>query len=306
MAQSFTLVQLRYFQAVAEHESMTAAAAQLQVSQSAVSTAMAQLERALGVQLFIRQRNRSVVLSAAGKRLAAETEVFLDHADELSQSARGLGEGLSGSVTVGIYAPIAPFRLPQILVEFEKRYPHVEVEFIEADLAELQKALHAGKCEIALMYEHGLGPGLSSQVVERIPPHVLVSVDHPAAKAGKPVHLRDFADEPQIQLNLPHSKQYYEELFRAVGVTPRIRHGFYGYETVRSFVGMGHGYAVLNQHASSHSLAGPLTVELPIADDLPGIEVVLVWPEHVRLTRRAAAFAEVCDDIYRAIRTDEA
>lgn len=299
MSFSFTLVQLRYFQAVASCGSMTAAAASLNVSQAAVSTSMAQLERSLGVQLFIRRHNRSLVLSAAGRRLASEADALLDHADELSRSARGLGEGLSGSVTVGIFAPMAPFRLPQILVEFERRYPQVAVEFIEADLAELQKALHFGTCEIALMYGLGLGSGLQSRVLDVIPPHVLVSLDHPAASANEPVHLRDFAHEPQIQLGLPHSKQYYEELFRLVEVAPRVRHSFTGYETVRSFVGMGHGYAVLNQRATMQAFSNPLTRELEIADDLPGIEVMLVWPEHARLTRRAAAFAEVCHDVYR-------
>jgi len=45
---SFTLVQLRYFEAAARHLSMTAASEELMVSQSAVSTAIAQLEKEMG------------------------------------------------------------------------------------------------------------------------------------------------------------------------------------------------------------------------------------------------------------------
>ncbi|GAB3060014.1 LysR family transcriptional regulator [Sediminivirga luteola] len=304
MPHPFTLTQLSYFQAVARHESMTEAAARLNVSQSAVSTAMAQLERALGVQLFIRQRNRSVVLSAAGRRLAADVGVFLEHADALRESAQGVGESLSGPLSVGIFAPIAPFRLPHILAEFEARYPHVHVQFLEADLATLQKALYAGECEMALTYALGLGPGFETRLVDTIAPHVLVAADHPAAGRSAPVHLRDFASEPMIQLALPYSQQYYEEVFRAAGVTPYIRHRFYGYETVRSFVGQGHGYTVLNQRVAATTSAGGSTAALGIADDVPGIDVVLAWPERARLTRRAQAFAEVCEGLYRAIRPD--
>ncbi|MFC7503390.1 LysR family transcriptional regulator, partial [Nocardioides sp. GCM10030258] len=49
----FTLTQLRYFAAAAELGSMTAASRQLMVSQSAISTAVAQLEKELGVQLLL-------------------------------------------------------------------------------------------------------------------------------------------------------------------------------------------------------------------------------------------------------------
>lgn len=298
MTRAFTLAQLRYFEAVAECENITEAAARLSVAQSTISTALGLLEESLGVQLFIRQPNRSLVLSPAGRRLAAENSAFLDHADALAATAQGLSSALTGSVRVGIYAPIAPFRLPGILVEFERQYPEVGVEFFEADLATLQSALRDGECEIALMYAHGLGADFESRLLDRVPPHVLVSAEHPAAKLGEPVRLKDFADEPYIRLDLPHSRKYYDDLFSMAGVQPQVRHSFYGYETVRSFVGMGHGYTLLNQWHVPQTYARALTASLPLTDDFPPIEVILAWPEQLRLTRRARAFAEVCEGLY--------
>ncbi len=61
-----TLVQLRYFVTAAMHRSMTEASIDLHVAQSAVSTAIAQLERSLGVQLFVRQRSKGLALTEAG------------------------------------------------------------------------------------------------------------------------------------------------------------------------------------------------------------------------------------------------
>ncbi len=293
----FTLNQLRYFNEVAHHESMRIAAEELHVSQSAVSTAIAQLERGLRVQLFIRHPNRSVTLSSAGRQFAARTRAFLEGAAALSEEGSLLGGTLSGDLTVGVYAPIAPFRFPRVLTTFEEQHPGVDVDLIAGDLEVVRGALTSGACEVALMYAHGLGPGFETRVLEHVRPHVFVSADHPAAGSGS-VRLADFADEPFIQLDLPYSRDYYDQLFRLVGVAPNVRYRFNDYETVRSFAAMGHGYALLNQHPTPASYSGAHLVALPIQDELPGIEVVVVWPAHMRLTRRAEAFIRACETHY--------
>lgn len=293
----FTLNQLRYFNEVARHESMRVAAEELHVSQSAVSTAIAQLERGLRVQLFIRQRNRSVTLSPAGRSFAAQTRTFLERADALSEQGSLLGGTLSGGLSVGVYAPLAPFRFPRVLTTFEQQHPGVDVDLIAGDLEVVRGALIRGECEVALMYGHGLGPGFDTRILEKVRPHVFVAADHPAASSGA-VHLADFVDEPFIQLDLPYSRDYYDQLFRLVGIAPNVRYRFNDYETVRSFAAMGHGYAVLNQHPTSATYSGAKLVALDLLDELPVIEVMAVWPEHMRLTRRAHAFVRACVDNY--------
>ena len=217
MALDFTLVQLRYFQEVARRENMTEAAKQLNVTQSAISTAMAQLERTIGLDLFIRQRNRSVVLSPAGKRFLSEVTPFLEASDNLGETALGLSRRLSGDLTVGVFSPIAPTRLPLIHSEFEKRYPDVRINYLEANLQELQAAVIAGDCDLALTYTLGMTDRFDRFLIDVVKPHVLVSLDHHLGGGGKrprPIHLRELADENYIQLDLPFSTQYYDELFR--------------------------------------------------------------------------------------------
>ena len=293
----FTLNQLRYFNEVARHESMRIAAEELHVSQSAVSTAIAQLERSLHVQLFIRQRNRSVTLSPAGRRFAAKTRTFLASAESLGEQGALLGGTLTGRLTVGVYAPIAPFRFTRVLTSFEEQHPGVDVDLIAGNLEEIRSSLVGGDCEIALMYAHGLGPGFETRVLETVRPHVFVSSTHPLADRGS-VHLAEFADEPFIQLDFPYSRDYYDQLFRLVGVAPDVRYRFNDYETVRSFAAMGHGYALLNQNPTPATYSGAQLVALDLRDELPPIEVIAVWPEHTRLTIRARAFVRSCMDHY--------
>ncbi len=300
MAKPFTLTQLRYFAVVAELENMTAAAEVLKVTQPALSTAMAQLETSLATQLFVRQRTRGIRLTSTGKQFAQDIKSFLEHADSLYESARGMAANLSGELKVGVFAPLAPFRLPAILQAFEAEHPGVEVSIVEADLARLQEALLGGQCDVALMYGLGLGRGFTYEVLERIPPHVLVHVGHPLAMAGrKEIALRELEGEPSVVLDLPHSREYYEQLYAMAGVVPNVRHRFSGYETVRSFVAKGHGYAVLNQRLHSDTTySGGHVVSLALTDNFPPIEVMVVRPEGVQATRRVLAFEESCRRIY--------
>ncbi|MGM0698401.1 MAG: LysR family transcriptional regulator [Actinomycetota bacterium] len=302
MALDFTLVQLRYFQEVARRENMTEAAKQLNVTQSAISTAMAQLERTIGLDLFIRQKNRSVVLSPVGKRFLAEVTSFLEASDALGETAQGLSRSLSGSLTVGVFSPIAPTRLPLIHDEFAKRYPDVQVTYLEADLEELQRAVTAGDCELALTYMLGPTGRFGTFLLDVVEPHVLVSRNHRLAGGGqpKPVRLSELADEDYIQLDLPFSRQYYDELFRIAGVVPKTRHSFSGYETLRSFVAMGHGYSLLSQSVSSGTYIGLQTVDVPLLDDFPSIDLAVIWPSGVRLSRRGKAFCEVSKEVLGA------
>lgn len=296
----FTLVQLRYFCTVAEQENMTAAAETLNVTQSTLSSAVSQLEHAMGVQLFTRLHRRGLRLTPAGRRLFQNSLVLLEEAEQLPQVVREGGNDLVGELTVGVFAPLAPFRAPAILQEFEHAHPGVHLSFLEGDQEEIRQALRDGKCEVALMYDLGLGAELSRRLLQRIPPHAIVSPDHPAAREPtRPVGLRDLADQPFILLDMPHSREYYLSLFKICGVEPLIRHRASGYETVRSFVSRGHGYSILNQRLPQDiTYTGNSVVRLPIREDLPKIEVLLVHIAGARLTLKARAFEEVCARVF--------
>ncbi|MBL3699803.1 LysR family transcriptional regulator [Leucobacter luti] len=296
---TFTLVQLRYFVAVAQREHMTAAAADLNLTQSTLSSAIAQLERELGVALFLRVPRRGLQLTPAGEILLARSAAFLEEAELIGRTVQSSGEVLSGEISVGLYAPLAPYQAPLILQRFERQFPEVSVTFVEGDQGTLQEALYDGACEIALMYDLGVDERFERTVIDRIPPHVIVAEEHPLVQRGRAeVSLAELADEPFILLNLPHTRDYYLSLFRQLGVSPRIRHISLGYETVRSFVAQGHGYSVLNQWVDyGRTYSGSRVVPIRLADELPPTEVSLVARRGLVPTRKARAFAQVCTEL---------
>jgi DNA-binding transcriptional LysR family regulator len=290
----FTLIQLRYFAVAAELGSMTAAARQLMVSQSAISAAVAHLERVLGLQLFVRHHARGLSLTRAGARFLSEAQSFLAHADELAEAARGLGGALAGELTVGCFTSLAPFYLPKLLTDFSARYPQVNVSVAEGQAEMLQQALLDGSCEIALLYDLGLAEEIETELLTAAPPYALVAAGHRLAGAGG-VHLADLADEPMVLLDWPLSREYFRSLLLRSGAEPRISHRTTSYETVRALVAGGHGFSILNQRpAADTTYDGGRVVALPLLDRLPPLPVVLAFLRGVRPTRRAAAFAARC------------
>jgi DNA-binding transcriptional LysR family regulator len=286
----FTLTQLRYFAAAAEVGSMTEASRRLRVSQSAISTAVAQLEKELGVQLLLRHHARGLTLTAAGEEFDRELRSYLVHTSELAEVARSAGQALIGDLTIGCFTTLGPFELPRLLAACEAKHPGIRIAVVEEEHAALKRSLRSGQCELALMYGYDLDDDIDHIRVGVAAPYVLIAKGHRLARRRK-VALKELAAEPMVLLDLPHSGQYLEHLVESAGVRPRVRHRTAGFETVRAMVAHGHGWSVLNQRpASDTTYDGAEVVTLEITDPIEPLEIVLASMHGVRLTARAQAF----------------
>ncbi|NBE56030.1 LysR family transcriptional regulator [Streptomyces boluensis] len=295
----FTLVQLRYFLVAAERGSMTEASAELHIAQSAVSTAVYNLERDLRAQLFIRRRGRGLTLTPAGERLRQQARELLARAREVEREAQGSGESLSGPVAVGCFVTLAPHYLPPLFSESTRRHPGIEIDVIEAETDQLVHALATGRIDFALTYGLGLSaePDLHSETIARAPAYVIVAADHPLAGQGS-VELAELAAEPLVLLDLPHSRDYFRSLVATTGTAPDVRYRTQSYETVRSLVARGLGYSVLNQRpATSQTYGGGEIAELQLRDSGPPLEVKIASVASVTQTARARAVMDVLRDI---------
>jgi DNA-binding transcriptional LysR family regulator len=295
-----TFVQLRYFTTAAELGSMTAASQQLHVAQSAISSAVANLERTLGLQLFIRHHARGLTLTADGERFLGEARNLLSHAAELVDSAREMGSTAAGRIAVGCFTTLAPFHLPRLLSDLAIEHPMLEVDLVEGESEGLQVALRHGRCELALMYDLGLDHDIERELLAVAPPYVILPPAHQLARNVKGIHLRDIADDPMVLLDLPHSRDYFRSLVASVGVAPYIRYRTSNYETVRALVARGHGFAILNQEpAEPTTYDGGSVVKVPLMDELDPLPIVLSRLRGQRVTARARAFSERCRAVFR-------
>ncbi|MEV0462693.1 LysR substrate-binding domain-containing protein [Nocardia tengchongensis] len=152
-----TLSQLRAFVAVAEYRHFGTAATRLGVSQPTLSQALASLENGLGL-LLIERSTRRVLVTADGKRLLPQAIATLEAADRFVASAAG--EGLRGTLRLGIIPTIAPYVLPTLLPELRRRVPALAPHVIEDQTARLLDGLRSGVLDVAMLALPADAPGL--------------------------------------------------------------------------------------------------------------------------------------------------
>ena len=145
-----TIKQLRYFVALVEHGHFGRAADASYVSQSAFSSAIADLEDLLQAELVDRT-NRSVTITALGQRIAVQARLCLRDVDSLVEMARGSAAPLSGELRLGVIPTIAPFVLPMALPALRREYPELELYLVEDQTERIYERLMDGALDLLLL-----------------------------------------------------------------------------------------------------------------------------------------------------------
>lgn len=142
------LSQLKILVAVAEYENFSEAALYLEISQSAVSHAIAALENHLGVVLFLRGRH-GAHLTSVGKQIVNHAREIVHRADEIAKAAE-LARGLhGGQVRIASFRSVATHLLPSIITKFHQQFPAIAVNLTEHDDSpEVERALYEGRADI--------------------------------------------------------------------------------------------------------------------------------------------------------------
>ncbi|MER5181011.1 LysR substrate-binding domain-containing protein [Streptomyces sp. NPDC002896] len=291
----YSLRQLLYFVTAAESGTLSEAAARLHISQSAVSLAISELERALKVQLCVRRKAHGITLTPAGKQALREMRALLRQAEDLAADVSGTQEGLSGRLSVGCYVTLAPTVLPPLLQGFSALHPALTIDFEEGTGDHLQRRLLDGDLDVAVLYDTDVLPEMDRALLSTMRPHILLPAGHPLADEPV-VALHDLAAEPMVLLDAPPSSHHTLLLCQSAGVTPVVRHRTRNFEMARALVGRGLGYAILVQRpANDRTYEGLPVVHKEIAE-LPEatVSVLLCWPRQVARTRRASEFVRFC------------
>lgn len=293
-----TLVQLRYFVTAATRRSMTEASLDLHVAQSAVSTAIAQLERGLGVQLFVRQRSKGLALTDAGEQLLRDARSLLAQVDEITDTVRGRHHDVRGTLRLACFVTLAPFVLPKLISRVKEQHPGLRIEIIEADVDGTIELLLNGTVEAAIAYDFGRVHDLAFDHLYTAAPHVILPVGHPLARR-KRVKLAEFEGQDLVLLDIPHSREYFLGMLEAAGVQPQIRYSSRSYETIRSLVARGEGYSILNHIPQpSRTYDGGELTAIPIADDVQPLDVCFVRVADVRPTARARVIGTLARELF--------
>jgi DNA-binding transcriptional LysR family regulator len=291
---SINLHLLRLFTAVVDHEGVVNASRALRLSQPAVSRAVRELERQLGVTLFERTSRRvkltadgAIVYSHAKGVFAAERSV-----DEAVQALKGLSRGV---LRIGASTTIATYVLPALIAEFSRLHPGIDLQLSAVHTRVIIGMLRRYELDVALAEAPVRDPAIEITPWRTDQMVMIAGADHRLA-GRKLVTNADLEDE-LLLLREPESgtRDIVVRALDAAGISVRRTMSIDGTEVIKQVVAEGLGIAVVSRFAIADQLACGRLVEL----DVPTLDVRRPF-NRVSLSRRppsivATAFIELLD-----------
>lgn len=274
-----TLRQLEYFAAVAETQSVTEAAKRCNVSQAAVSLALAQLEEAVGATLAIRRRGKGMALTVEGQAVATRARQVAEQIADLAAAVDRVHGELSGRLVIGVFRTLAMHVIPPLVDWFTARHPQVELDFIEGAGPDIQEAMLAGRAQLCVLYEAQLMPDCSPEMLMEAKRQVVFSPDHPLAAKDK-VSLAELAQYPAIMIDEEPALQRTMAEFARAGVEPLVRWRSASVQAIHNVVGRNLAYSLLMQPSPLSPEGRPLVFR-QLAGDVPSNSVLAALPAGV-------------------------
>ncbi|MBT2516205.1 LysR family transcriptional regulator [Agromyces sp. ISL-38] len=271
LAATLDLQTVRVVRQIAEHGSLTAAAASLGYSQPAVSQQLQRFEERTGIAL-VERVGRGIRLTESGRVLArhafAVTTALEAAAGELAE-IRGLR---AGRVRLVAFPSASATLVPRLIASLASEYPGVAVTYVEAEPPEAVEAVRADRADLAITFSYpgdrddphrASARGLDVRAYGDEPMQLVLPEGHPAAESDV-IMLDRLAGEPWIA-GCPRCRGHLLELAGAAGFTPRIAFETDNFVAVEGMVAQGLGVALLPALALEASPRHPGIVTRPTA-----------------------------------------
>ena len=240
---------------VVDRGSFSAAADALSYSQSAVSQAIATLEREVGTTLIERDRS-GVRPTAAGAALAAHAEGIIGRMEAAETELAAIAGGEAGRLRIASFPSAGATLLPQAIAAFRAGHPGVEVTLAEGEPEEIAPRLRGGELDLALLYEfEGVGErleaGLRRFELLDDPMYLALPAGHPLARRQR-VSLENLNEESWVQTSgSSPCARHVVRCCHAAGFEPRVSFESDDYQTVQGLVAAEVGVGLIPQLALS-------------------------------------------------------
>ncbi|WP_053732032.1 LysR family transcriptional regulator [Nocardia sp. NRRL S-836] len=235
---------LRVLRALADHGTVTAAAAALHLTPSAVSQQLAALESEAGHPL-LRRYGRRVSLTPAGELLVAHAHVVAAELERAQATLDALADGSAGRVAVAAFASAITQVVAPALAALRER--SIDLSVRDAEGHESVRLLLDGEIDVAITEEHRTTERFTCFPLYTEPFDVVLPPGHPLTG---PVDLAALADEDWV-VTLPGNplRDVVEMACAQAGFAPRIRHTSDDFRAIEALVAAGAGVALAPRNA---------------------------------------------------------
>jgi DNA-binding transcriptional LysR family regulator len=234
---------LRYFEATARHQHLGRAAAELAISESALSRSIARLEKDYG-PLFDRV-GRGVQLNECGRILLARVTRALAELENATAEIRDIRAGGNVLIALGFVPSLGAHVVPDLVARFQRLNPQVKFRFVQEGRERLHEHLLAGDIDLCLashrFVESAIDwePLYDEELVAIVPRH------HPLARRRR-IALRECAAEPMLAFKPGHAlRAAVDDLAHREGFVPNIIFEADDVPTILGLVDVGLGIALL-------------------------------------------------------------
>lgn len=285
------LLQLRYFCVVAKHQNMTKAAAELMISQPALSKTISALEKELGTPLFVR-RNRSIFLNRAGEILYQKIDQSINLIDDTVSEIRELSNEPFGNVRLLVLS--ASSYMPGFYIAFHQRYP-----FIKLQLSNYIRYEHMFMydCDFCITADAGFTPLAGNCVVPILTERFVLAVQkqHPLAGRGS-IHLKEAAPYPFVASNRREDLEFY---CLKAGFRPNIIAECDNGTTYEAFLRGGVGISVVPEITLGSVLPEDI-VCIPLTYPVIERTISLTYDSRRRMSNAGQLFLQFCMEYFQA------
>ncbi|MGT2463630.1 LysR family transcriptional regulator [Sinomonas atrocyanea] len=287
---------------VARAGSLTAAAARLNYTVSAVSQQIGQLEDEAG-QPLVERRPRGVTLTESGRavvRHAEQIERAVQAAHEELEEIAGLR---TGTLRLGTIPTVTESFLPAAIAAFRERHPRVDLRIHSAQRSGIGHLLEAREIDLAITWMREVQDtsdtaGTSTELIFREPNVLLVPAGHELAQR-RTVKMEDLRHEPWIIRTSPNVLAVLEEACEAAGFAPIVSFEARSYQEAQAMVAVGMGIALVPQ-LSLYSLREDIAVIGAVTPRPPTRRIVLARRRGERLSPAGAAMGQILMEAGRA------
>lgn len=202
-----------------EAGSVSRAARDLGLTQSAVSHALSSLEERFGFPLL--QRSRSGVrLTEEGKRVLPSVRTILSAEMRLQETVASIHGLSTGTIRIGTFTSVAVHWLPSMLKGFQEEHPHIRFKLLNGDYHDVEQWLEEGAVDLGFVSPPTRAPGeVTPLMKDRL--LVILPKDHPLS--GLPCFPISFAKEESFISLLESSDQDLRRALDAEGIRPNVR-----------------------------------------------------------------------------------
>jgi DNA-binding transcriptional LysR family regulator len=251
----FDLTDLRLYLNILDTGNITAGAVRSHLSLAAASARIRAMESSLGTE-FLQRGRRGVTPTPAGKALARHARVLLQQAQRMQQDLAEYANGVKGQVRLLCNTTAITEYLPELLADFLREHPNLDIDLQELPSARITHALRQGAADLGIVSDAVDITGLQTRAFRDDPLVLIMPHEHPLSQATT-VDFVDTLHHDYVGLNANSALAVYlEEQALHAGSRMQIRIRADGFDGVMRMVARGAGLAIVPLAAVERGAVG--------------------------------------------------